>query len=121
MVIPLVLIVAMGGYLVLRKKGDAPEKKPDVNTRLELAIAEIPKLRDEFQTVIRKVRDESEDAEAKAEAFRERAGTWLDEWEYIMQPYRDDKGRLLPEYQGYEKHRKEVSLLLLDFGKMTNF
>src|SRR5690606_18139132 len=123
-VIPVVGILALGGFMVFRKKPEAAPIVHDENAAMKELIAQIDALERDQRAAIKAGKDESHGARQEAEKFRDAAQDWVIKWDEVTKPLKidDELGSpCRPEYQGYAEYRRRVNVLLNDFIKMTNF
>jgi len=125
-VILLIGLPALGIVAVLAIKmlgtDEPPPQVHDDNQAMNRLLGQVNELEREGHEVLVLLRGDLTDrVRARAEAFRERAGNWMDEFEILTRDLRDDKGRLKEEYQGYSEDRSRINQVLLEFNKSSPF
>src|SRR5690606_38587658 len=110
-VIPVVGILALGGFMVFRKKPEAAPIVHDENAVMKELIAQVDALERDQEAAIKAAREELPGARQKAEKFRDAAHAWLEKWDEATKPLKVDDDIGSPyktEYQGYAEYRRRV-------------
>jgi len=118
-----ILVLAM---LPRSPEAPEPEKKKvvaarsDPTAQIKKLEGQISKLNTSYQDVRKLILSEDPSAKVKAKALKEEIEGWVDAWDAIFEPYRQD-GKLPEDLKGYQSTRGKVNQLREDLLKSTGF
>lgn len=95
----------------------AEEKTTNPNEEISALEQEIRGLEAGYREAMQLWQKEDPSAKAKVEALRERMYGWIDTWDRLFESFKDPDGNLPPEYQGYNRTRSRVNMLINDLNK----
>ena len=118
-VAPIVLIVLVlafrGGKTPVDTDAGDPNQKI---TRLEGEVSDIQK---SFRRFFKLVRAEDPSASTERKKLEVRVKRWMEQWDAIFEPHRDDNGDLPVDLQGYQTTRSKINQVRVDLVKATGF
>lgn len=124
----LVLIIAVPAAGILGVVGWSQVKSGPaavvVDPNKDIAVLEgrIKGFQTEYQAVVKLIREEQKDeASSRGTRLGDRLSAWLDDWEAVMAPHRNEDGELPPEFDGYEAVPVPVLRIRNDLMRIMGF
>ena len=118
--VPAAGILGVVGWSQMRSAPDPVVVDP--NQEIAALEGKIKGFQTEYQAVVKLIREEQKDeASSRGRRLGDRLSGWLDDWEAVMGPHRDEHGELPPELDGYEAVPVPVLRIRADLVRITGF
>lgn len=114
---------AIVGLVAWKQLSSGPEPVVvDPNQQIAELEGQVAGFEKEYQAISGLIFEEkSAEASARGRKLADRINRWLDEWEALMQPLRNEEGDLPPDLEGYEAVPAPVLGLRNDLLKISGF
>jgi hypothetical protein len=120
--LPLVAIIALGGYYVSKRR--PPEEEPvtqiDPNAEINALRSQIDQLDKEAHQVIVGLRRGDEQLKKKVGSVRKKLEAWMTKWDESTKDLRTAEG-WKPGYEGFGADRRRMNTVISDFNRESGF